>query len=208
MSEFSISVDRILDTVFSHGTFWVYLIICIGCFIENLLPPFPGDAFILAAGALSAAGRLEPITAGIAALIGGMLSVFILYFIGKKYGREYFIRKNFRFFNAQDIHNTEQKFEKWGALILIVSRFLFGIRSAVSVTAGIVDYPRFQMLLFSAISYAIFITLWMLLASGVVAGISDLPTMITNYGKIIGLIIVVAVIIYFFRNWFESKQEK
>ncbi len=208
MNEFGGNVNELLDTVFSHGTFWVYLAICIGCFIENLLPPFPGDAFILAAGALAAAGRLEPVTAGLAALVGGMLSVFILYFIGRRYGREYFIRKNFRFFNAQDIHTTEQKFEKWGALILLVSRFLFGIRSAVSVTAGIVNYPRFQMLLFSGISYAIFITLWMLLASGVVAGISDWQAIITNYGKIIGFIAVIAVIVYFIRNWFESKQEK
>lgn len=208
MNEFGGSVNQILDTVFSHGTFWVYLIICVGCFIENLLPPFPGDAFILAAGALAAAGRLEPITAGIAALIGGMLSVFILYFIGQRYGREYFIKKNFRFFNAKDIQRTEQRFEKWGALILIVSRFLFGIRSAVSVTAGIVNYPRVQMLLFSALSYVVFITLWMLLASGVVSGIGDLQTTITNYGKIVGFIIIGAVILYFLRNWFESKQEK
>ena len=103
MSESFALINGYLDYVFTYGTFWVYLAIFVACFVENIFPPFPGDSFIVAAGGLVAVSRLDPAPAMLAVVGGGMCSVMLLYSFGRLYGREYFIRRNFRYLSAADI---------------------------------------------------------------------------------------------------------
>ncbi len=83
MSDSYSHISELLDYLFAYGPILVYLVIFTACFIENLFPPFPGDTFILAAGALVGLERLTLIPAMIAVLSGGISSVMILYYLGK-----------------------------------------------------------------------------------------------------------------------------
>ena len=100
MSENPIQISEYLDYLFAYGAFWVYLIIFAACFIENIFPPFPGDSFIVAAGGLVALGRLDLVGTFLTIVTGGVASVMVLYALGKRYGREYFIRRNFKYFSS------------------------------------------------------------------------------------------------------------
>lgn len=178
-------VNRWIEPAFAYGPFWVYCMIFLACFIENIIPPFPGDSFILAAGALVALGRLDYFPTIAVVVAGGMGSVVLLYLFGRKYGRAYVIRKNFRFFSAKDVISIEKTLQKWGAALLLVSRFLFGIRSALAVVAGIANYPLASMILFSLLSYLCFVLLWIYLASEVVTNAAFLDSILRTYDMII-----------------------
>jgi membrane protein DedA with SNARE-associated domain len=149
-------INSFLDRLFIHGAFWIYLALFLALFIENIFPPFPGDFFTIAGGALAAAGRLNIYLVFLTVYAGGIASVMLVYYLGLNYGRSYFLRKNFRFFSAEDILRLEKWFKKRGSILLILNRFIVGGRSIIALVAGISGYNTLRAYLFLSISFAAF----------------------------------------------------
>lgn len=149
-------INQFLDRLFTYGSFWIYLTLFLALFIENIFPPFPGDFFTLAGGALAAAGRLNIFLVFLMVYLGGIFSILLLYQLGYSYGREYFVRRNFRYFNSADIERLDIWFRKRGALLLILNRFIVGARAVIAVVSGISRYDRTKMFIFMSLSFLIF----------------------------------------------------
>ncbi len=198
MSEHPEQINQLLDYIFAYGSVWVYLAIFTACFVENIFPPFPGDSVIVAAGGLVALGQLDLVLTGIIIVVGGMASVMLWYTMGRRFGRSYFIRKDFRYFSVSDVERMEKHFRKWGALILVASRFIVGMRVVLAVVAGISRYPAGRMVLFSTLSYLLFAGLLFLAAHKLVENLSAVEYYFTAYNQIawpllIGLVLLLVV---------------
>lgn len=198
MTEYIGQITEYLDLIFSYGTFWVYAAIFLACFIENVFPPFPGDSFILAAGGLIAVERLETLPAMLAVVVGGLTSIMPIYFVARRYGRDFFIRKNYRFFSVSDISKIEASLHKWGGLILSLSRFTVGIRLALAISAGIGRYPPLKMLLYTTISYLLFSGVLMYLAAKLVENFELMSSLFKTYNMIAwpAVILLLAFFVY------------
>ncbi|MEW5796634.1 MAG: DedA family protein [Candidatus Zixiibacteriota bacterium] len=205
MSEHLPQINAWLDHVFSHGTVWVYLAILVACMIENFVPPFPGDLFIVAAGGLVALARLDPVWSMVVACCGGMISAMTLYAVGRRFGRDYFIRKNYRFFSAHDIVRAQDKFDRWGGLILALSRFVVGLRVALIVGAGITAYPAIRMVIYTLISYLVFSGLLLFLGFQLVENLDRVEVFLTTYNYVVWVILVALVGWYVFRRAKKSR---
>lgn len=206
MNDFLLQVNQMLDTLFQYGPFWVYLAIMAACFIENIFPPFPGDTFILAAGGLAGASRLDFGIAMAVVVTGGLASVAVLYVFGSRYGRAYFLRKDFRFFSANDVDRVERLLTRYGPLVLISSRFIVGIRSGLAVAAGIGRYPGGRMILYSLISYLLFAGLLMYLSMRFVENFDTIERQIKTYQMIIWPVVIGAIAIYIGRRLTRRKR--
>ncbi len=193
MSENPIQISEYLDYLFAYGTFWVYLIIFAACFIENIFPPFPGDSFIVAAGGLVALGRLDLVVTFFTVVAGGVASVMVLYMLGKRYGREYFIRKDFKYFSAEDIVRMERQFARYGTLIIIFSRFVVGLRAALAIVAGIGRYQAARMLVFTVISYFLFAGLLIYIAIKLVENLDTVTYYFKTYNTIVWPVVIALV---------------
>ncbi len=189
MGELPGTLSEYVDMLFSWGAFWVYAAIFAACFIENIVPPFPGDTFILAGGALVGLGRLDPWLTGAIVVVGGVLSVMILYRFGRRHGRTFFMEKDYRFFSADDIREVEKLLARWGGLVMISSRFIVGVRSAIAVTAGMARYPTVSMLIFSVLSYILFTVLLMFTAYGLVSNLDRLEEWVGTYQGIVWILV-------------------
>ncbi len=198
MSEHPEQINQLLDYIFAYGSVWVYLAIFAACFVENVFPPFPGDSFIVAAGGLVALGRLDFTLTLLLIITGGMASVMLLYTMGRRFGRSYFIRKDFRYFSVSDVERMEERFRKWGAVVLVASRFIVGMRVVLAVVAGISRYPAGRMTLFSTFSYLLFSGLLFLAAHKLVENLSAVEYYFTAYNHVawpllIGLVALLIV---------------
>ena len=199
-------INQFLDQVFAYGPFWVYLAIFAACFTENLFSPFPGDSFIVAAGGLVALGRLDIIISLVVIILGGMGSVMVMYLLGRRFGRGYFIRKDFKYFSAADIERMEIRFQRWGALVLIGSRFMVGMRAILAVVAGISCYPWGRMLIFSTISYLIFCALLFFAAFKLVENMEMIGYYIRTYNQIV-LTLITALIVGWIIHRVRSRRK-
>jgi len=189
-------INSFLDKLFAYGPIWIYLILLSASFIENLFPPFPGDLFTLTAGALAASGRLNIFLVFMIVYLGGIASVMVIYYLGKRYGRDYFLKKNFRLFSAEDILRLEKWFRKKGALLLIFNRFIIGARSAVALVTGISRYSAAKTCLFVSISFWIFNGLLLFGSYIFVINIDTIIAYYRMYEKIVWPIIILIAVIY------------
>ena len=208
MGESLSQVNEYLDYVFRYGPVWVYMVLFTACFVENVFPPFPGDSFIVAAGGLVAFSRLDIVPTFLVINAGGMCSVMVMYFLGKWYGRDYFMRKDFKYFSAADIIKVEQKLDRWGVLILLVSRFIVGFRSALAIGPGIGRYPAFKMFVFSLLSYFAFTGLLLYIAWKLVDNLEAIEHGFRHYNRVIWPILVLAVILFVVHRYWISRKKK
>jgi membrane protein DedA with SNARE-associated domain len=208
MSDYLNQINEYLDVAFTYGPFWVYLAIYIACFLENIVPPIPGDSFIVAAGGLVAAGRLELIPSMIAVIAGGMTSVMLIYFFARRFGRDYFMRKNFRLFSARDIMAVEERFARQGGILLVVSRFVVGMRVALIVAAGIGTYPASRMLFHCTLSYLLFASLLMYLGFTLIEHYERIEYYFRTYNYIVWPIVVALVAYFVFRRIRKISRNK
>ena len=159
-------------------------------------------------GALVAAGRLDLYTTISAVVIGGMCSTMLLYYFGKKYGRDYFIRKNYSLFSANDVAKVESRLERWGGGVFVASRFIVGFRSALSVSAGIARYPAGKMLVYSLLSYLAFTAVLMYLSISLIESFDVISRYIVLYQWLFWLLAGGIVTVYIVRRMRTSGRRR
>jgi membrane protein DedA with SNARE-associated domain len=201
-------INLYLDQVFAYGPLWVYGLLTVACFVENVFPPFPGDTFIVAAGMLVAAGRLSLVSSFACVMAGGLASVMLMYLLGRRFGRGFFIRKNFKYFSAADIDRVEASFHRRGAWVLVFSRFILGMRSVLAVVAGIGRYPAGLMLLYSAVSYVLFAGLLMFASIKLVENFDRLEYYFRTYETVAWLIIMAVVSVFVVRKILAVRRSR
>lgn len=146
------SFYQILELIRSQNEFIIYAILLVSAFIENVFPPFPGDTTTLAGAFIAGQGNVGYIGVLLSVTIGGVAGGMVLYYIGRIKGRAYFIRHDRKYFGRASLLKVENLFSRYGGVILAFSRFFAGVRSAISISAGLGDVGVVRMLLLTVFS--------------------------------------------------------
>nr|MBN2276222.1 DedA family protein [candidate division Zixibacteria bacterium] len=186
-------INEFLERLFTYGPGWIYLALFMASFIENVFPPFPGDFFTITAGGLAASGWLNIFLIFIVVYLGGIASTMLVYYFGRHYGREFFIRKNYRVFSAEDIDKMESWFIKQGALLLVFSRFIVGARAAIALVSGIGRYNPGKMVFFTSLSFWLFNGILLFSSFIFVTNFETIAHYFHMYEKIVWPIIILIV---------------
>ena len=192
----SAGFDKLLAMVDTIHPVYLYLMLFGIAFLENIFPPIPGDTFTLVGGYLAATGKLLLVPTFISITLGTISSVMLVYMLGYRGGHEYFYRKNFRFFNKDDLARVDDLFRRFGVLTLLFSRFIVGARVMVAVGAGISKYPPGRMFVLSYISGALFHGILIGLAYLLYAYIDNIVEGFNIYSKIVLVIFGALVILW------------
>ena len=106
--------------------------------LESALVPIPSEIIMPFSGFLSTTGRLEPIGVIIAGSLGNLIGSILTYYLGLKVGRTFVLKYGkYIFFKRKHLELTERLFAKYGEKISFIGRLLPGIRTYVSLPAGI-----------------------------------------------------------------------
>ncbi len=126
----------------------IYLALFAAAFIENFFPPIPGDALVIAGGFLTVGGPANAFGCFFAASAGGLAGGILMYFAGarilhfaqrfhERLQRPVALKRALSNFTSDEhLERTRRAFDRYGAGLVIVSRFLAGVRFFVSVVAG------------------------------------------------------------------------
>ncbi|UCD16234.1 MAG: VTT domain-containing protein [Candidatus Zixiibacteriota bacterium] len=199
-------IEQVMDKLFAYGPVWIYVVLLLSSFIENIFPPFPGDFITIAGGALAAAGRLNISVVFVLVYLGGIASVMLLYYLGLRFGRDFFIRKNYKYFSVKDIIYLEGWFARRGVILLVFSRFIVGARAAIALVAGIGGYAAVPMCLFASISFWLFNGLLLFSSYVFVVNFETITHYYRLYEKIAWPVIIGAMIVLI--AWKLSKSRK
>ena len=125
-----------------HG----FLFLC--AFMENVLPPIPGDSLIVFGAYLAGIGVIGVVPAYLAMWAGSTLGCMLVYGVAYWKGRELFLRLPGRLFSAENLAKTEDWFTRHGIKVVIFNRFLPTVRAFVGVVAGISRMHPVKMLVY------------------------------------------------------------
>jgi membrane protein DedA with SNARE-associated domain len=205
MSElFWIKVENILNIALTYGAFWFYLFIFFSSFFENLFPPYPGDTVTFVGGYLAGTNHLTFPLVFISAGLGCLSGAMLLYVIGKNKGRKIFLKDKGRFFDRSHLEKMERWFNRYGEKVLILSRFLTGIRSVVALAAGVGNVNPKKMTIYTSISIILWNSIILFSAFKVQQNWRKILEVIQVYNKVV-LAVVILIAILWLVKIFKGK---
>jgi len=146
-----------IDTLIKQSP---YLGIFILLFLGDIGLPFPEDTILILSGFLIAQGVTKPLPTLLVVYSGLLLTDFVLYLAGKKYGRRIIEHKRLHKIISQDrLRKVEEKFERWGVLVVFFGRHLLGVRAQVFLVAGVMRMPPVKFVMADAASAILTVTL-------------------------------------------------
>lgn len=140
----------------------VYVFLGLSAFVENVFPPIPGDTITAFGAFLVGVKQLRFTWVYVSTTLGSLLGFLSLYWIGRQLGRRFFIDRNYRFIRAEEIVRAEEWFKRYGYFLILINRFLPGIRSAISLSGGISGLRFFRVALLALMSCAVWNGIWIL----------------------------------------------
>ncbi|MFC1553241.1 DedA family protein [candidate division KSB1 bacterium] len=199
-------MEDLLRWIESINPILIYLILFAGSFFENVFPPVPGDTIIVFGAYLVGTKSLSFEYVFISTTIGSIAGFMTIYFFGYLFGKRIVDSKNLRFFSSTEYHKVEKWFNKYGYGVVAANRFLSGARSVISFFAGITKLDIKKVVIFSAISCALWNTV--LIYSGYMLGENweNVISLIKNYNKVIFIILTIVLLVLFVK-WINNRKK-
>jgi membrane protein DedA with SNARE-associated domain len=115
-------------------------------FTENVFPPIPSELIVPLAGYLTRMGKLTLAGVIVAGTLGSLLGAIFLYYFGRKLGYRRtceFAQRRGRWLTVseKDVARAKKWFDRHGGMAVFICRLVPGIRSLISIPAGISRMP-------------------------------------------------------------------
>jgi membrane protein DedA with SNARE-associated domain len=129
--------------------------------IEDFGVPVPGETVLTLAAVYAGAGRLNIWLVALLGFCGALLGDNIGFAIGHFGGRPLAERYGrYIFLTPERLDKATRFFDRHGGKIIIVARFIEGLRQANGIIAGISGLRWQRFLLFNAIGAALWVAVW------------------------------------------------
>ncbi len=184
---------------------YVFLIAFLAPFVENLLPPAPGDSLLVFVGTIVGLGKADFTLILLTATIGSTLGFLVMFLLGRYFGDKIVNSNRFKFINEKNMRKPRRWFHKYGYKVIVVNRFLSGTRSVISFLAGISNMRLRYSIVLAAISSLIWNSL--LIYLGMVFGDNwrFVYDKVQEYGLYIAPVAII-IIGYYVYKFFKSPE--
>ena len=204
-------MNQISEWVLAIMAKFGYLGIIFAMFAENVFPPIPSELIMPAAGFAVARGDLNLILVILAGTLGSVIGALPLYYLGRllnedrllvftqKYGKYVFVKPS-------DIRSSSVWFDKHGSKAVFFGRMVPGIRSFISIPAGMSKMPILPFLVFTALGSSIWTSLLTIAGYYFGENYEVIEIMLAPYSKGFLLLAVVIIIAWFIKRRLMARR--
>jgi membrane protein DedA with SNARE-associated domain len=148
--------DWIVNIIDSMG----YAGLALLMFLENVFPPIPSELIMPLGGFSAAQGEMTLPLVVLAGTIGSVVGQLPLYYLGYFLGKQRLMRLADRYgkwltVSGADIEKASAWFGRRGSSAILIGRLVPGVRSLISIPAGICGMNLGKFLLYSAIGMGV-----------------------------------------------------
>jgi len=199
-------VEDFVNNLAQLNPFWIYFAVAGIAYIENILPPFPSDVIVVAAGSLVGIGTIDFTLALMLATAGSTLGFMTMYKLGDWFGDKILEKGRIKFIPLDSVHKVEKWFKKYGYWVVVANRFLAGTRAVVSFFAGMSELPILNATALSCVSALAWN--FILLYAGKELGENwrSILIYLQAYGQTITIVAIVAAVILVWRSLYKRKR--
>ena len=181
-----------LASPLEHYGLWAIFFLVL---VEDFGIPVPGETVIIAASIYAGSGRLNVVAVGVVAFFAAVFGDNIGYGIGRFGGRRLVDRwGKYVFLTPERLDKAEEFFDRQGAKIITIARFIEGLRQANGIIAGITKMHWLRFIAYNALGAALWVGTWV--SIGYFAGqhINTIYSVITRYSLYVAIAAVVLIV--------------
>jgi membrane protein DedA with SNARE-associated domain len=187
-----------------HFGYWAVLLLVM---IEDFGVPVPGETVLIAASVYAGAGRLNVVAVGVIGFVAAVSGDNIGFAIGHFGGRALVLRwGRYVRLTEERLDKAERFFDRHGGWIIMVARFIEGLRQANGIVAGITGMRWQRFLAFNALGAALWVGTWVSL--GYLAGshIDTIYHAITRYSYYVLIALAGLLAAYVARHLWRRRR--
>jgi len=163
-ANFLTSIPNYISLAVEKNSTIAYLTICLAMFLENIIPPIPSEIIMPLGGFFVYQQKLNFYILVFCGLIGTILGSLPWYYLGKLVNEKRlsnFLDKKGKYLGitSNDLIKSKKWFEKYGVSLVFWGRLVPGIRTLISVPAGIELMPLKKFLLWTTFGSLIWVAL-------------------------------------------------
>ena len=175
-----------------------YLVIGGVMLLENVVPPIPSEVVMPLAGFLVQQGKLELVPAVLAGLIGTVLGAWFWYGIGRLVNEqklERWLSRHGRWLGLSpaDLARSRRWFNRHGAALVFWGRIVPGVRTLISVPAGIELMPQRSFLIWTSAGSLLWVLLLTVMGSALGEGYKRVAGWIEPFADLIKVVLVLTL---------------
>jgi membrane protein DedA with SNARE-associated domain len=162
-------VDGFLHWVAGLPAAAIYAVLAALSAVENVVPPVPADVAVVLGAFLARQGEVSAPLLGVLCWLANTASSAAMYFYARAHGRRFFAHGwRRKLMPPEAIKALETAYKRHGLYGIFLSRFLPGVRAAVTPFAGVAHLSPARALIPSAAASAIWYAF--LIAAGTLLG--------------------------------------
>lgn len=183
----------------------------VAVFLENVFPPIPSEVVLPLAGFTASQGNMNLIAAFLWATAGSVVGAYLLYWLGAVIGANRLrrIADWMWLVEVEDVDKSLHWFDKYGKLSILFGRLIPGVRSLISIPAGIDRMNVLSFGLFTLLGSAVWNALLIYLGFILGENWSQVADVIGQFSTVIKIVIaalIIWVIIKLIRR--QKKRQK
>jgi membrane protein DedA with SNARE-associated domain len=177
--------------------------------LEDFGVPVPGETVLILGAVYAGTGRLNIFLVGLlgflAAIVGDNIGFGIGHFGGRalvdRFGR-YVLLTPARYDKAADF------FTRHGGKVIVIARFVEGLRQANGIVAGTIGMHWARFLMFNAIGAALWVATWTSIGYFSGSHIDSIYSTATKYDKYLGIAVGVIIVAYIARRFLRARARR
>ena len=192
-------IDWTLATVHDWGYTGIFVLMA----LESTVLPLPSEVVVIPAGYLAYQGKMGVVPIFLASTLGSLAGAFINYYFALLVGRPFLERYGRWFFVRPDLlHKTDAFFARHGAISTFTGRLIPGIRSLISLPAGLTRMNRLVFSLYTLVGAGIWTVV--LIAMGYSIGGNE-ALLEENLPLVTGAVLAAVVLILVVYVWWQRR---
>ena len=205
------SIPDLITRTVETNPYIAYFLISFAMFLENLIPPIPSEIIMPLGGFFVYKGDLNFYILIVSGLIGTVIGALPWYFLGKLVNEKKlsnFIARKGKFvgISLKDLDKSRLWFDKYGVQLVFWGRLIPGIRTLISVPAGIELMPINKFLIWTSLGSLIWVIF--LTSAGYLFGenYEIIGLYIDNFKVILKPIFVILILFFLIRFFKKLKS--
>jgi len=177
--------------------------------LEDFGVPVPGETILILGAVYAGTGRLNIVLVAVLGFLGAVTGDNIGFAIGHFGGRRLVERYGrYIFLTPERLDKTTQFFERHGGKIIVVARFIEGLRQANGIIAGISGLHWARFVVFNAIGAALWVAVWTSIGYFSGSHINSIYNTATRYSTYLAIAVGVLLLAYIVRRVLRSRARR
>ncbi|MCP9848549.1 DedA family protein [Cyanobium sp. Morenito 9A2] len=175
-----------------------YGVIALVMLLENVVPPIPSEVVMPLAGFLVQQGKLELVPVMLAGLLGTVLGAWFWYGVGRLINEEHlehWVARHGRWLGVhpEALATSRRWFNRHGVAVVFWGRVVPGVRTLVSVPAGMELMPQRTFLLWTTAGSALWLLFLLVAGQALGEGYKQIALWIEPIAQVMIWVVVAAL---------------